>query len=211
LASSQAGPYTLEKVTTKGNDHRGPRGERGRKGKPGKNVVTPAYIARAEIIEEQIAPFHLTMDTILPLGNSDTGLTPVLLEYVDPTPTVPTSDRFVRVLPGGAGTYLIEWSITALSDLSTSTVPLYTRLEVGNSEGAYDQSRAPDEFFPISSAASSPVVFSTGTRTDIVTLKEGDQVHIRVVEDPAPDLALQLMDDNARSVNFTMSRIESPK
>ena len=207
-----AAPQTGQTLVEKGNNHHEERGRRGKRGKQGKDAVHLAYIERAEIIGDPNTPFFLTKDTILPLGNYDTGIKSAHLKYVDPTPTVTTADRYIKVLHKGAGTYLIEWSITAISDVDTPTAPLITRLEIGNSKGVYDQTRAPDLFLPITNAAGvTPVVFSSGTRTDIVSLHKGDRLHIRVVEDPTQDLALRPLPENGWSVSFTMSRIASRK
>ena len=78
---------------------RGPRGRCGRRGHQGPGVA-PAYIERSLVIPTF---FQLVPNSIMPLGNSDTGLTPVLLGYVDPMPSDPFQDRYIHVLPGGAG------------------------------------------------------------------------------------------------------------
>jgi hypothetical protein len=205
-------PQPMTVAVAKGH-HRGPRGHRGHM------AVVPAYIETIEVADPQ-APFPLSVDTIIPLGNTPSGLSPQFLEYVDSDPTSPTADRYIHVLKGGAGKYLIVWSITGTIFPQVSrqldalySAPLITRLEVGNDAGVYNMNRSPDDYFlfqDLSGDPEVPALRSTGTRSDIVTLHEGDRVHLRVLQVPTIEqMMLSSLDHNSRCVNVTMTRISS--
>ena len=193
--------------------HKGERGERGRKGERGHRGrkglhgpgVAPAYIERAEVIAT-LFPLMLTSNTVLPLGNLDNGITPVLLEYVDPSPSDTTADRYIHVLPGGAGKYLIEYSFLAqvlpMEIQLLGTPPTEIQLQVAHDGGPYDTTRLLDLFPGI--IVDLTTTYS-GTRTDILDLQDNDKVHIVVLNTDATTTIGGLPQD--RVVNVTMARI----
>jgi hypothetical protein len=198
-------------IVAKGH-HRGPRGHRGH------TTVAPAYIETIEV-EHPEAPFVLAQNAIIPLGNTPSGVRPLFLEYVDSDPTSPTADRYIHVLRGGSGKYLIVWSISAVVRVRPSKermmklanrYSLVARLEIGNSAGIYDTTRAADDYFLFADLSNEEIrsLRSTGTHSDVITLQEGDRVHLRVLRTPG-DMAMVLasLPNSSRCVEVTMTRI----
>ena len=186
------------------SDHRGPRGHRGKRGF---SSHSGAYIETIEVLPTvSTVAFPLLPNAILPLGNSPADLTPLHLQYIDPTPSSATTDRYIEVLEGGKGKYLIEWSITAIGT-GPNIGALTTQLEVSHNKATYDDVRSVDALLPIQiSEPSGTVYLTTGTRSTFAFLKEGDRVHIRVLAAPTTGIAL-MTDTNARCVNVTMKRL----
>jgi hypothetical protein len=131
--------------------------------------------------------------SILPLGNNDNSLVPLHLEYVDPNPMDLSQDRYIHVLRGGGGTYLMEYSFLLIA----GDAPMHVQVQVSHNGGPYNTSRAIDIFI------SNPSLY-TGTRTNILSLQEGDRVHLLVMDGSVigdPAFALD------RVVDVTMARI----
>lgn len=192
----------------------GPAGPEGPEGPPGPAGpvgpagpgVSPAYIGRYYDGE----PLDISGGSaILPLGNSDGGVSPVLLLYTDLNPIDPTADKFVTVLPGGAGTYLVQYSVLVSNNggITPDSTPLDLQLQIDSGSG-YDTSMPFDTFEPIASvnAFFPGITYMSGGVQVLVSLQEDDKLHIAVVGAP----------DNAsiggggfptRSVSFTMTRI----
>lgn len=218
ISSLNRFPFTLEK----GDHHRGPRGYRGHRGHKGDkghkghkgdkgdkgDGVAPAYIGRyySNGVFDISAP-----NTIIPLGNLDGGVTPVLLQYVDPTPLIPTADRYVQVLPGGAGTYLLQYSI--LASLPSPEIPfigpLTLQLQIDHGSG-YDLSMPQDLFEPYTQASLLfPDFFFSGAVEVIVSLQDNDKIHLAMIEAAAGVTIGGGLPPPPRNVCFTMHRINS--
>lgn len=184
---------------------RGPPGPQGEQGPTGPGV-SPAYIGRFY----DDAPLDISGgNAILPLGNSDGGVSPVLLLYTDLNPTDPNADKFVTVLPGGAGKYLVQYTVLVSNNggMAADSTPLDLQLQIDSGSG-YDTSMPFDTFEPIPSLNPffPAITYMRGSVQVLVSLQDNDKVHIAVVGAP----------DNAsigggafptRSVSFTMTRI----
>ena len=100
---------------------RGPRGHRGHKGHQGLpgptgNIgpsIEPAYISLSYIGPPMDISPKPGVQPILPLGIVDTSQPLHFLQYIDPDPLNPAADRYIQVLPGGAGIYIVQFTIYA--------------------------------------------------------------------------------------------------
>lgn len=179
---------------------RGPTGPIGPTG-PG---VSPAYIGRFYDGE----PLNISRgNAILPLGNSNGGVLPVLLQYTDLNPTDPNADKFVTVLPGGAGKYLVQYSVLVSNNGGTAadSTPLDLQLQIDSGSG-YDTSMPFDTFEPIVNTSFPAITYMSGGVQVLVSLQDNDKLHIAIVG--APNNAF--IGGGAfptRCVSFTMTRI----
>jgi hypothetical protein len=206
--------------------HRGPQGDKGIQGQKGDTGQTgaagatgatgaqgpgaaPAYIGRYFASD---VPLDISVpNAILPLGNLDGGINPVLLEYIDTNPAILTEDRYVHVLPGGAGKYLFQYSILASCTDLGNIAPVGLQLQIAHAPYyVYDTSMPEDLFEPFKFAASFPDIgFCSGSVEVIVSLQENDRVHLMVIEAGSGttigggDFPLR------KNVAFTMHRIDS--
>ena len=139
---SQMTPFSTDQIgiITKNDCHRGPRGHRGPKGHRGHRgatgpmpVIPPTpmisltFHSGATGPGVDISPKNGSLP-ILPCGTPDITPTP-FLEYIDPDPSDPTADRYIRVLPGGAGVYLIALSVFAKTSSYMAQDPVILKLQ----------------------------------------------------------------------------------
>lgn len=179
----------------------GLQGYQGLQGRPG-GALLPALIGRYYTD----VPFDIsTPGTILPLGNLDGGVSPLLLRYFDPSPGVAAADRWVQVLPGGAGTYLLNYSLLAVSIGASPVQALSVQLQVDSGAG-YDTSMPEDLFDSNDNAGPFPFVFYSGSVPIILSVQDNDKIHIAVTGASVPtEVGGGAVP--TRSVAFTMTRI----
>jgi hypothetical protein len=206
----------------KGHHHKNRRGSRGRRGRqghqgdPGKPGATgptgpqgpgvcPAFLGRYYASDTVIDISN--PGTILTLGNDDGGVSSVLLQYTDVNPSDPTADKFVQVLPGGAGKYLVRFSVlVSVSPAPLFPVPLNLQLQIDHGSG-YITTMPVDSFGPFRNAyLLVPILFLSGSSEVLVSLQDNDKLHIAVVEVPS-GATIGGGTPPTRCVEFTMHRV----
>jgi hypothetical protein len=185
---------------------RGHRGHHGKRGSQGVSVA-PAYLGRYYASETVIDISN--EGTILTLGNEDGGVSPLLLQYTDLDPTDPTADKFVQVLPGGAGKYLIQYSVlVSVFPMPSFSTPLDLQLQIDHGSG-YVTTMPLDTFEPFSNPNPQiPGLFISGAVEILVPLQDNDKVHIAVVSAPS-GASIGGGSLSTRCVAFTMHRINT--
>jgi hypothetical protein len=145
--------------------------------------------------------------TILTLGNDDGGVSSVLLQYTDVNPSDPTADKFVQVLPGGAGKYLVRFSVlVSVSPIPLFPSPLDLQLQIDHGSG-YVTTMPFDTFEPFRNPNPLlPILFISGSSEVLVSLQDNDKIHIAVEGAPA-GATIGGGASLTRCVDFTMHRV----
>lgn len=183
--------------------HRGLRGHKGHKGKAGPEGA-PAYIG---LSWDTNASVDISVHgAIVPLGSLNTGTSAHLLKYVDPDPTNALEDRYVQVLPGGGGTYLIQYSILAVNKCSSNPILLQVQINRGN---GWDTSFPLDAFVPFRLLQEETARGADGTVKFLISLQDNDKVRIAAFSDNLDSSIGGLLPQSAtRDVAFTLHRID---
>lgn len=112
----------------------GPQGPQGATGRPGANVE-PAFISLSFFGPPvDISPKNGSQP-ILPLGIVDTEQPPRFIQYIDPDPSNPLADRYIEILPGGAGIYLIQFSLFAQTSAYFGQTQILLQLQAQVNDG----------------------------------------------------------------------------
>ena len=219
---------TCEKPVEK-NPHQGPRGHLGHRGHTGDIGVQgatgeagedfiPAYISLAYVAPAMdISPIS-SQTPILPLGIVDTTQPPAFLQYVDADPSNPLADRYIEVLPGGAGVYFAQVSLYAQTPDFEYPYPDQIPLEI---QPQFNRGSGWDTSFPFSvfqtvftqlPHSTNAYFASAGTAQGMVLLKDGDKFRLAVLT-ASQNLTIGLHAQSAllsRDVGFSMKRVDSP-
>jgi hypothetical protein len=200
--------------------HRGHRGHRGIQGNPGPTGPTPLIPITPSISlsflgpEVDISPKNGSMP-IIPFGELDVPPPVPVLEYVDPDPSDPTADRYIHILPGGAGLYLIAFSIYAQTSsyIDQPQEILIIQPQVNSGAGWVDTTPY-SNFQTVFTAHSGPApafYSSCGSSTGMLYLQDNDKFRTVVLQ--ATDLLSIGMDGShlpSRDVALAMIKIETP-
>jgi hypothetical protein len=214
--SYQPYPFLTEQhaTTIEKSHHRGPRGHRGHRGHrgyPGKSVE-PAYIGLSFLGPPvNISPQNGSLP-IVPFGIIDTPTyPPVLLEYHDPDPTDPTADRYIRVLPGGAGMYAVEFSMYAQAEYINQPLELLRIQPQIDFGSGWDSSLPYNVFQTIYVSSGTPFFCSSGAGGAIIYLKDNNRLRLVVIS-ATDGLSIGTTTSTllSRDVSITMHRIDTP-
>ncbi len=164
----------------------GPQGPQGEKGKDGEGLP-PAWIGLSYLgpaMDISVGEFPDTV--IIPFGISDTpGFDPVLVRYNDPHPEDPFSEeRYLEILPGGGGMYMVEFSMYAAAALDNPAQPLLLlRLQPQVNIGlGWDDSLPYNVFSTVLVPNDPDFISSAGTAEAIIPVPDGGRFRVKVLE-----------------------------
>ena len=196
--------------------HEGDRGVQGPTGDAGKSFI-PAYISLSYVAPAiDISP-QSSQTPILPLGIIDTTQPPAFLQYVDPDPSNPLADRYIEVLPGGAGVYFAQVSLYAQTPNFEypypDQIPLWIQPQFNRGSG-WDTSFPFSVFQTVFTQivhSSNAYFASAGTAQGMVMLNDGDKFRLAVLE-ASEHLTIGLHALSpllSRDVGFSMKRVDT--